>query len=252
MTALTVFNFQDFEVRTVAIDGEPWFVAKDVCDVLGLTNISESIKRLSEREFSSTEVTDASGRLQQMTIVRESGLYKLILKSRKAAAIAFQDWLTEEVLPSIRKTGSYSVQREPLTELDRMAGMMNQFLPALAGSITEIRAVVQQQTERLEAVEERQKEIDPQAIDAYRVELHAIKDALVAATKGKPQQVTFDGYWRELKRHCGVGSFALTNQAALTVPLMEKAHAYALSWCEARGVKIHSQLRLVPNERPAV
>lgn len=249
MSALTVFNFKNNEIRTVAIDGEPWFVAKDVAEILGLD--TAAIARSVDDEDKALHIMQTPGGDQEMTVINESGLYSMLLKSRKKEAKAFKRWVTSEVLPSIRKTGSYSVQREPLTELDRMAGMMNQFLPALAGSVTEIRAVVAQQTERLEAVEERQKEIDPQAIDAYRVELHAIKDALVAATKGKPQQVTFDGYWRELKRHCGVGSFAIANQAALTVPLMEKAHAYALSWCEARSVKIHSQLRLVPNERPA-
>ena len=237
MQALQIFNYQNAQVRTVAIDGDPWFVANDVCEILELGNPRTSLAKLDEDE-KGVHIMDTLGGPQEMTVINEPGLYALVLKSRKKEAKAFKRWITHEVLPSIRKTGSYSVQRDPITEIDRMAGMMNQMIPAIAGSLGEIRSTISEQGDRLAAVEERQKEIDPQVIDAYRVRLHAIKKALVAATKGKPQPVNWDSFWRELKTHCGVGSFDIRNQAALTVPTMEKAFAYAVEWCKARNVKV--------------
>lgn len=248
MSALTVFNFKNNEIRTVAIDGEPWFVAKDVAEILGLD--TAAIARSVDDEDKALRIMQTPGGDQEMTVINESGLYSMILKSRKKEAKAFKRWVTSEVLPSIRKTGSYSIQREPLTELDRMAGMMNQFLPALAGSVTEIRAVVAQQTERLEAVEERQKQVDPQEIERRMAYLDKAKDLLVKGTKNKPQPVTFGAYWRTLKGLIGINSFQ--NRAALTVPMMDTCVEYAQTWCKERGVQPPSLFdQAAVNDRPA-
>src|SRR5690348_3135961 len=102
-----IFIYEGAQVRTVIIDGQPHWVAKDVCDILGFVNLSETIKRLDEDEVISNEVTDSLGRNQQTNVVTESGLYSLILGSRKPEAKAFKRWVTHEVLPTIRKTGSY-------------------------------------------------------------------------------------------------------------------------------------------------
>jgi prophage antirepressor-like protein len=108
MTDIAVFNYSDLEVRTVLVDGEPWFVARDILDVLGLTNATEALRGLDDDEFSTTEVVDSAGRRQPHTyIVNEAGLYSLILRSRKPEAKAFKRWITHEVLPAIRKTGRY-------------------------------------------------------------------------------------------------------------------------------------------------
>lgn len=103
----TVFNYNEQEVRTVIKDGEPWFVAIDVCCVLDYANASETIKRLEEDEVNSIEVTDSLGRKQFTNIVNEPGLYSLILGSKKPEAKMFKRWVTHEVLPTIRKTGGY-------------------------------------------------------------------------------------------------------------------------------------------------
>ncbi|MCA1183439.1 phage antirepressor [Bacillus licheniformis] len=102
-----VFNYQDQQVRTVVKDGEPWFVAKDVCDVLGITDARKSVNLLDEDERNSVPVTDSLGRNQETFIINEPGLYSLILRSRKPEAKQFKRWITHEVIPTIRKTGGY-------------------------------------------------------------------------------------------------------------------------------------------------
>jgi prophage antirepressor-like protein len=103
-----MFNYEDGQqVRTISIDGQPWFVAKDVCNILGVSNITETFKRLDEDEFSTTEVVDSIGRSQEVYIINEYGLYSLVMTSRKKEAKSFKRWVTHEVLPSIRSNGFY-------------------------------------------------------------------------------------------------------------------------------------------------
>ena len=127
-----VFNFGDHEVRTVIKEGEPWFVAKDVCSVLELTNNREAISRLDEDEKGVNTVYTLGGN-QNLTTINESGLYSLILTSRKPEAKAFKKWVTSEVLPSIRKQGKYEVKptvpqsySQALLEAGRLAAIVEQ------------------------------------------------------------------------------------------------------------------------------
>lgn len=108
MTALTVFTYTEHEIRTLAIEGEPWFVLADVCRVLDLSNPTMVAGRLSLDDLSTAEVIDSLGREQTARIVNESGLYATIFQSRKAEALAFQRWVTHDVLPQIRQTGAYN------------------------------------------------------------------------------------------------------------------------------------------------
>lgn len=101
-----VFNFQDAQVRIVESEGQPLFVASDVCRVLEIGNPSDAIKRLDEDERTLVSIEGASNGLP-VNAVNESGLYSLILGSRKPEAKAFKKWITSEVLPTIRKTGGY-------------------------------------------------------------------------------------------------------------------------------------------------
>lgn len=89
------------------MNGEPWFVLKDVCEVLGISHITDTAKRMDEDEVGQTEVTDSMGRKQSTYIINESGLYNVILRSDKPEAKPFRKWVTSEVLPSIRKHGAY-------------------------------------------------------------------------------------------------------------------------------------------------
>ena len=124
-----VFNFGDYEVRTLIKEGEPWFVAKDVCDVLDIQNTTQATGRLDEDERSMFNI----GRQGMTNIINESGLYSLILASRKPEAKAFKKWVTSEVLPSIRKQGKYEVKptvpqsySQALLEAGRLAAIVEQ------------------------------------------------------------------------------------------------------------------------------
>lgn len=107
MSNIQIFNYQSNEVRTVEMGGEPWFVLKDVCAVLGISHITDTAKRMDEDEVGQTEVIDSMGRKQSTYIINESGLYNVILRSDKPEAKPFRKWVTSEVLPSIRKHGAY-------------------------------------------------------------------------------------------------------------------------------------------------
>lgn len=108
---LTPFNFEDRPVRVIVRNGEPWFVLADVCRVLEIGNSRDAAARLDGDEKADVDITDTSsnGTTQRrgMSIINESGLYSLILTSRKEAAKRFKKWVTAEVLPTIRKTGRY-------------------------------------------------------------------------------------------------------------------------------------------------
>jgi len=104
---LVSFNFDGNDVRVIEKDNNPWWIAKDVCDVLELGNVSMSIERLDEDEKGISKV-DTLGGMQNLKIVNESGLYSLIIRSNKLEAKKFKRWITHEVLPQIRKTGNYS------------------------------------------------------------------------------------------------------------------------------------------------
>lgn len=100
---------ENVSVRTKVINGEPWFVGKDVCNLLGIANTKDSLSRLDDDERRGVGITDPIGRNQQVTCINESGLYHLIFISRKPEAKSIRRWVTGTVLPSIRRTGSYSL-----------------------------------------------------------------------------------------------------------------------------------------------
>jgi prophage antirepressor-like protein len=106
-TQITQFNFNDNEVRCQIINNEPWFVAKDLCEILSLENVTKALQNLDDDERGLTTIQSPSG-IQEYNIINESGMYSLILRSRKPEAKVFKKWVTSEVLPSIRKHGSYS------------------------------------------------------------------------------------------------------------------------------------------------
>lgn len=117
MSTMQIFEKAEFgKVRVVEHEGQPWFVAKDVCECLGL-DTSNLSKMLDEDEKGTYTVRTPGGK-QEMSIVSEPGLYSLVLRSRKPEAKAFKRWVTHEILPSIRNTGSYAL---PQTEDEIMA-----------------------------------------------------------------------------------------------------------------------------------
>ena len=119
MNKVEVFNFETNDVRTVVINSEAWFVGKDVADALGYTKSRNALtKHVDEDDALKRGVTDNLGRLQETTLINESGVYSLIFGSKLENAKRFKKWVTSEVLPAIRKTGSYSTQ---MTDLEKIA-----------------------------------------------------------------------------------------------------------------------------------
>lgn len=135
-----VFNYKGKQVRTFIIDGEPWWVAKDVCDILELGDTHKAMERLDEDERNTIPVTDSLGRLQETYVVNEAGLYNLILGSRKQEAKEFKRWITHEVIPQIRKTGIYALEPKQL----------------LAVAIIEAQKIIEEQDRKI-------KELQPKA-----------------------------------------------------------------------------------------
>ncbi|EJS1807457.1 hypothetical protein NW668_004527 [Escherichia coli] len=140
MSALAVFSFQEeHQVRVVMINGEPWFVANDICNALSIQNVTQAIARLDEDERSMFNI----GRQGQANIISESGLYTLILRCRDAVkqgttAWRFRKWVTNEVLPSIRKNGEYVyVEPEPMRAAEPLNWRQKEYLRGLINDIAQ-------------------------------------------------------------------------------------------------------------------
>lgn len=136
MKQLSILSHPQFgQVRQTLIAGQPWFVAKDVCGVLGLVNSRKSTASLDDDEKGVTN-SDTPGGAQELTIVNESGLYSLIFQSRKPEAKAFRRWVTSEVLPSIRKYGYYIAPETRESRRERRA-IERRLFAQLARYVTE-------------------------------------------------------------------------------------------------------------------
>jgi prophage antirepressor-like protein len=122
MGALQAFDFEEQAVRVVLRDGESWFVAADVCRALDLKNSRDAIEPLDEDEKDGVVLTDTIGRQQKISIISEGGLYTLVLRCRDAVKAGtvpyrFRRWVTHEVLPAIRKSGSYDTSQQDAEDL---------------------------------------------------------------------------------------------------------------------------------------
>lgn len=116
-----IFSFENNQVRTILINDEPYFVGKDVANVLGYSNTKDALLRHVDSEDKMGSRITTSGQSREMTIINESGLYSLILKSKLPNARKFKRWVTSEVLPTIRKTGSYTNVPRSFAEALRLA-----------------------------------------------------------------------------------------------------------------------------------
>lgn len=108
------FGFNGHQVRTALINNQPHFVLNDLCAVLEISNPRVVVDRLSEDDVCQTDIIDSVGRFQKTNVVNEAGMYEVVLRSDKPEAAAFRRWLTTEVLPELRKTGTYSTRAQPL------------------------------------------------------------------------------------------------------------------------------------------
>lgn len=159
MNDVTIFRKDEFgAVRAVTLEGEPWFVAADVCRALGLENSSDVIKRLDEDERTLVSIEGASNGLP-VNAVNEPGLYALILGSRKPEAKAFKRWITHEVIPEIRKTGGYIAGQETMDD-DQL----------LANALMIAQRKIAERNKQLEAANEKIKADAPKVLFAETVE----------------------------------------------------------------------------------
>lgn len=141
-----VFEYGENKVRVVIKNGEPWFVARDVCDILKHTNSRVAVDRLDDDEKGVSKVYTPGG-LQEMTVVSESGLYTLVLTSNLPEAKRFKKWVTSEVLPRIRKTGAYISQPQSIEDLIIMQA---QAMKQLRGQVEEVATATKTLTHRVE------------------------------------------------------------------------------------------------------
>lgn len=149
---MKIFNNEEFgNIRTVTIDGEPWFVGKDVAIALGYKDTSDAMKKHVSKEDKLTRRFADSGQTRQMYIINESGIYTLIFGSKLESAQKFKKWVTKEVLPALRKTGSYS-----------MPGNTNQQIALLAQGHMELvqdletqKQIIQSQQQDINIIKER-------------------------------------------------------------------------------------------------
>lgn len=149
------FDFKGSALRTLTDEaGEPWFVAKDVCDILEISNPSDALKRLDDDERSRFNL----GRQGETNIVNEAGLYALVLGSRKPEAHEFKRWVTHEVLPQIRRTGGYI----PASETD-------DDITILAKAVMIGQRTMEEQKRRIAAQQSRIVELEPKALFADAV-----------------------------------------------------------------------------------
>lgn len=147
------FDFKGAALRTLTDEnGEPWFVAKDVCDVLELSNVGQALARLDNDEKSSITLNDGTPGNPNRAIVSESGLYALVLASRKPEAHEFKRWVTHEVLPQIRKTGGYI----PTSDDD-------DDMTILAKAVMIGQRTMEEQKRRIAAQESHINELEPKA-----------------------------------------------------------------------------------------
>lgn len=159
MNDVTIFRKDEFgAVRAVTLEGEPWFVAADVCRALGLGNSSDVIKRLDEDERTLVSIEGASNGLP-VNAINEPGLYALNLGSRKPEAKAFKRWITHEVIPEIRKTGGYIAGQETMDD-DQL----------LANALMVAQRKIDERNKQLEAANEKIKADAPKVLFAETVE----------------------------------------------------------------------------------
>lgn len=138
------FNFDGIQVRLIMdLWGNPWWVAADVCAVLGIRDVSDAVSRVDEADRGLTSIR-SGGQNRQMLTVNESGLYDLVLDSRKPEARRFRRWIISEVLPSLRRTGSYSMVPKSFAEALELAAQQQRKIEAAQEKIAELEPAAEQ------------------------------------------------------------------------------------------------------------
>lgn len=221
MNELQIFNNEEFgNVRSLMIDNEPWFVGKDVAEALGYKNVRDSLARHidSDDKRDGVVIHDSMGREQKPIIINESGLYSLILSSKLESAKKFKHWVTSEVLPTLRKTGSYAKVPTDPRELLMLTIKAHE-----------------QTAQRVDVLEEKVSDLEKSTtIDSsQQYTLERIAKATVIRTLGgfdsRAYQLMsrkiFSNIWRDYKNYFKLGSYRDTLKTDY-----ENAKNYLESW----------------------
>ncbi|RGI26713.1 toxin Bro [Coprobacillus sp. OM08-19] len=221
MNELQIFNNEEFgNVRSFMIDNEPWFVGKDVAEALGYKNVRDSLARHidSDDKRDGVVIHDSMGREQKPIIINESGLYSLILSSKLESAKKFKHWVTSEVLPTLRKTGSYAKVPTDPRELLMLTIKAHE-----------------QTAQRVDVLEEKVSDLEKSTtIDSsqqYTLERIA-KTTVISALGGIDSRAyqlmsrkLFSNIWRDYKKYFKLGSYRDTLKTDY-----ENAKNYLESW----------------------
>lgn len=245
MTDLTVFNYADTEIRAIVIAGEPWFVAADICPLLGYQHTPSAIRRLDDDEYQQVEfslvapnvrTTDGPPR-RPVTAVSEGGLYSLILWSHKPEAKAFKRWITHDVLPAIRTTGRYGADPRPSVSDTNLRALINDLEAKQSAAATAARGHLGVISAMGDCVSAATREMLAQHVWAEyadAVGLNPTKDRFhqVPATAGSNYQHEPDLVEQWLADVCE--PYGPGTQAALL-------HAAFIDWCRSRGIEAAAQ-----------
>lgn len=246
MSNISVFNFNQNEVRTIVNDdGEIWFVASDLATVLGYRNAPDMVRNLDNDEVSTTQIVrSSSGGNPNITIINESGLYSATLKSRKPEAKQFKKWVTSDVLPSIRKNGGYIAGQEnddPELILAKALQVANNVI------LRKTQELQQAQIERDFAIETKAHISDKKTATAMATasakskEAEKLKEQLgesknYASVKAVESKVGGKYNWRELKKWCVANGKKIKDIADANYGTVKIYHKDA--WNAVYGIKL--------------
>lgn len=208
MNELKQFNFENNQVRTLLINDEPWFVGKDVADILEYTNTAKAIRDHVDEEDKLTERIVLSGQNREVIFINESGLYSLVLSSKLPSAKKFKRWVTSEVLPQIRKTGSYATPQLTGEEL-------------MAKALIEAKSIMERQNK--EITEMKPKALFADTVSASDNSILVGQEAKLISQRGfKVEQNRFFAWLRENGYLCSKGeNYNMPTQKSREMDLIE-------------------------------
>lgn len=208
MNELQLFNFENNQLRTLLINDEPWFLGKDVADILEYTNTAKAIRDHVDEEDKLTERIVLSGQNREVIFINESGLYSLVLSSKLPSAKRFKRWVTSEVLPQIRKTGSYATPQLTGEEL-------------MAKALIEAKSIMERQNKQI--IEMKPKALFADTVAASDSSILVGQEAKLISQSGcKMGQNRFFAWLRENGYLCSKGeNYNMPTQKSREMDLIE-------------------------------
>ncbi|MGE8207746.1 BRO family protein [Heyndrickxia sp. NPDC080065] len=224
-----IFNFKGRDLRMIIQNNEPWFVAKDVCVILEISNSRDAVYRLDEDEKAMSVIPTQFGN-KEMNIINESGLYELIFSSRKPEAKIFKKWVKQEVLPSIRKTGSYSTEKVvPLSKDQALVTVLR----TTADLVEDTQAIKEEQHEIRKLVTQIDSKVEEQITltsgEQRRLQKGIASKIYEICDDPKARPMLFRELHREIKDRFGVASYKDVKRKEL-----QSAIRYIENWVPKR------------------